>query len=417
MKTRLPRTTVKIYSQLIGLVLCLLSIVGCAHEGMRVSGNMKMTGDVVTRLPPDNTARPVQQRIIDGDPCTCFKIAIIDVDGMMLNRNFKGSESMGENPVSLFHEKLQAAARDPNILAVVVRINSPGGSVTACDLMRRDLQQFKAATGKPVLGSIMDVGAGGGYYLATACDSIAAHPTSIVGGVGVILNLYDMRETMAQQNIFSNTIRAGHFIDLGSPIHNIAGADVVEKARKFAEATELAEKNKDKEKVKDKVRGKDEGKEEDGDEVDQIADDMPEKPTRIEYLAIESRQILERIANELHERFINAVHQSRGNIDHEQLDGRVYSASVAQQFGFIDSVMYLDEVIEQAKTISNAGPLAKVVMFHRCNDRALTEFDITPNTPMSLASIPLSIPGLDRASLPHFLYLWQPETGLEAHGY
>ena len=55
----------------------------------------------------------------------------------------------------------------------------------------------------------MDLGTGGAYYLATAADVIVAHPTTVVGGIGVILNLYNLQDTMAQGNIEANPIKAG----------------------------------------------------------------------------------------------------------------------------------------------------------------------------------------------------------------
>jgi len=327
--------------------------IGC-KKPMKVAMTGNITGNVITHLPPDNTATPVVQRTIQGDSAECLKIAIIDIDGILLNRNFKGLESMGENPVALFHEKLMAAQRDPMIRGVVLRLNSPGGSVTACDLMRRDLLQFKQSTGKPVVTSILDTGAGGAYYLATASDAIYAHPTSVVGGVGVIINIYNMSDTLEQQNIQPTPVRSGEHIDLGSPAFKMSK---------------------------------------------------------------DGKGILEGIAKEFHGRFQEAVTSSRPRTQEKDLDGRVFTASYAKENGFIDDTIYFDEVIREAKVLSGIGENAKVVMFRRANDRALTEFDITPNTPASLASIPLSIPGLDRAKLPHFLYLWQPESSLESHAY
>lgn len=330
------------------LLVCGLAC-GC-HHGIRVN----MVGDVTTRLPPDHSSCPVRERVVQGNPCACGKIAIIDVDGVLLNRNVQGLGSDGENPVALFHEKLSAAERDPDVRAVVLRINSPGGSVTACDLMRHDLLQFRLRSGKPVVASILDVGAGGAYYLATASDTITAHPTSVVGGVGVIINIYNLADTMEQQNVEATPVRAGDHIDLGSPV-----------AR----------------------------------------------------LSAEGRALLNSIAEELHRRFIAAVTESRPVVDRANLDGQVFTAGAARERGFIDDVVYLDGVIEQARALGGASGGGRVVMFRRGNDRALTEFDITPNTPVALATLPISIPGLDRASLPHFLYLWQPEPGLESKGY
>lgn len=331
-----------------GWTLLMLAL-GCQHP-IRVN----MSGDLTTRLPTDNTAEPVKQRLVGGNPCICEKIAIIDVDGMMLNRNFKGMDSLGENPVSLFHEKLAAAAHDAQIKAVVLRINSPGGSVTASDIMRRELVQFRQQTGKPIVASILDVGAGGAYYLATACDHITVHPTSVIGGVGVVMNLYNLADVLDKQAIEARTVRAGDLIDLGTPVVRF---------------------------------------DEDGEEI------------------------LDSIAQELHKRFIDAVLTMRPSVDQKYLDGRIMSAAQALEHGFVDEVAYLDDAILQAEGLGGVGSNARVVMFRRTNDRALTEFDITPNTPSSLASLPLSIPGLDRASLPLFLYLWQPDPGLEIRGY
>jgi len=322
--------------------------------GCKNAMKVQMEGNLATKLLSDYNVAPVGQRVIDGNPRTCAKVAIIDVDGVLLNRNFRGMESLGENPVALFREKLTAAAKDSAIRSIVLRINSPGGSVTASDLMRNDLLAFRRQTGKPVLVSILDVGAGGAYYVATASDMIFAHPTSVVGGVGVVINFYNMSDTLEQQNIQPTPIRAGEHVDLGSP-------------------------------------------------VKRLSDD--------------AKAIMQEIATEFHDRFRDAVLESRPDVDKRILDGRVFSATHAQSQHLIDGVHYFDDVLDQAKMLGGSPSDARVVMFRRNNDRALTEFDISPNSPAPIASLPISIPGLDRANLPNFLYLWQPEPGLEIRGY
>lgn len=322
--------------------------------GCKNAVKVQMDGNLATKLLSDYDVAPVGQRVVDGNPCACSKVAIIDVDGVLLNRNFRGMESLGENPVALFREKLTASAKDPAIRSIVLRINSPGGSVTASDLMRNDLLAFRRQTGKPVLVSILDVGAGGAYYIATASDMIFAHPTSVVGGVGVVINFYNMSDTLEQQNIQPTPIRAGDHVDLGSP-------------------------------------------------VKRLSDD--------------AKAIMQEIATEFHDRFRDAVLESRPDVDKKILDGRVFSATNAESQHLIDGVHYFDDVVDQAKTLGGSPSDARVVMFRRNNDRALTEFDISPNSPAPIASLPISIPGLDRANLPNFLYLWQPEPGLEIRGY
>ena len=66
---------------------------------------------------------------------------MIDVDGVLLNQNREGIIDSGENPVAAFREKLEAAASDQRVAAIVIRINSPGGGVTACDILAEELDR------------------------------------------------------------------------------------------------------------------------------------------------------------------------------------------------------------------------------------------------------------------------------------
>src|SRR5439155_15439089 len=123
--------------------------------------------------------------------CCRNKVAIIDVAGLIVNARIGSLFSNGDNPVSLFRERLAAAADDPRVRAVVLRINSPGGAVTASDIMYQDLLQFRRDTKKPVVACMMDVAASGAYYLAMGCDEVYAHPTTVTGSIGVIMSLYN----------------------------------------------------------------------------------------------------------------------------------------------------------------------------------------------------------------------------------
>ena len=187
------------------ILLATLPLAGCAHRPL----NVVMKGDVTTHMPPENTASRLRALTVDGSVGCGTRVAVIDVDGLLVDKNLRGYESLGENPVALFREKLRAAESDPSVQAIVVRIDSPGGGVTASDIMRRELADFKARRGIPVIACLMDVGTGGGYYLATAADSIIAHPTSIVGGIGVILNLYNLEDSLGQFNVLAMPVKSG----------------------------------------------------------------------------------------------------------------------------------------------------------------------------------------------------------------
>ena len=332
------------------ILLALAAFTGCKGPVHVVTDSC-----VRTVLPPHKDASRIVPMRVSGGPCSGARIALIDVDGLLLNANMTGIYSAGENPVAAFREKLEYVARNPCYAAVVLRINSPGGGVTASDIMRRDLLHFRSTTGLPVIACLMDLATGGAYYLATGADLIVAHPTTITGGIGVILNLYNLEDTMAQANIEGIPIKAGQFTDLGSPIARI---------------------------------------EED------------------------ARGILQEVADEFHDRFRETVRASRAIAepdDSELFDGRIFTASQAVDLRLVDALGYLDDALEEARLAANC-PGAAAVILHRPRDPAKTVYDITPNVPIQGGLFPISIPGLDRSRLPTFLYLWQSEPSMETVG-
>lgn len=368
----------------VAFALLLLSS-GCANHPVNVdmTGDIKACGTIKTIIANDNNASRVRSCTLPGQQRCLPKTALIDVDGLLINRNLSGSGSLGENPVALFHEKLDAAAADPQVCSVVVRINSPGGGVTASDIMRRDLVKFREMTGKPVVVCLMDLGAGGAYYLATAGDVIVAHPTTLTGGLGVILNLYDLTETMSQQNIYSQAIRSGEKVDMGSPARTMEQTEqvileqIAKEYHQRMKQTVLASRGALSIEIPEIIEpGNEDGQ---GDEVSDDED--------------------------------SEVDINDGTI----FDGRVMVATQAMQLGLVDQLGYLDDAIATANGLAGIAD-SKVVVYKRSNDRALTAYDITPNLPAATVSLPISIPGLDRSQLPVFLYLWQPEPAIERTG-
>src|SRR5262249_28994266 len=130
-------------SRFFPLLLGALAAVGCCGHPIYlktdnlVAGQVDTKSKVITETPPVVDNGPMQPQALPGGPCRPPgpKVALIDVDGLLLNQDFVGPLSLGENPVALFREKLEAASADDSVRAVVVRINSPGGSVAASDIM------------------------------------------------------------------------------------------------------------------------------------------------------------------------------------------------------------------------------------------------------------------------------------------
>jgi protease-4 len=348
-----------------GWLVLTISLAGCCQHPLHIATDSMVRTEkpfvtrshVISENPPVSEGGPVVEMPLDG-PCTGKdpKVAVVDVDGLLLNMDMTGMYSLGENPVGLFREKLDVIANDPCVAAVVLRINSPGGGVTATDIMWRDLQAFRAKTHRPVVACLMDVAAGGAYYLATASDAIVAHPTTVTGGIGVILNRYNLSGAIGYFSLQALPIKSGKHIDLGNEV---------------------------------------------------VQEPAPER-----------RQLLQAMADEFHERFRQIVAQARPGIDPtngELFDGRVLPAGQALQHRLIDRIGYLDDAIAAARELAHVEQ-GRIVLYHRCNDRAHSAYAITPNVPLQNAVLPISVPGLDRSRLPTFLYLWQPDPTLEKLG-
>jgi len=107
------------------------------------------------------------------------RIAVIYAAGEIVN----GEGSSDNIGGTKFADEIRKARKDKNIKAIVLRINSPGGSAMASDVIWREVMLAKKV--KPVIASMSDVAASGGYYIAMACDTIVAHPNTITGSIGV----------------------------------------------------------------------------------------------------------------------------------------------------------------------------------------------------------------------------------------
>lgn len=114
-----------------------------------------------------------------------------------------------------FIENMDAARRDKSVKAIVVRINSPGGSPAASQEMYRAIR--RAREEKPVVCSMGDVAASGGYYMASACDKIYANPSTLTASIGVISQFMNFEGLMKKLGIGDATLTSGKFKDAGSP--------------------------------------------------------------------------------------------------------------------------------------------------------------------------------------------------------
>jgi protease-4 len=320
----------------------------------RVAGAINGTFDV--KIPPAPDPGPVVPIVVRsgaGGP-QAARVAIVDVDGLILNQNQSGLLSVGENPVSNFREKLEACSRDPRVRALVLRINSPGGGVAASDTLAEELRRFRLVTGKPVVACLMDLATGGAYYLAVGADLVIATPNGLTGGVGALVNHFNLREAMGQLGLTMETVKSGNLVDMGS-----VNGPLEDESKPRALYKEMVES------YAERFRAR-------------VASLRPA-------MTAQDREIV--------------------------FDGRIMTAPKALALHAVDKLGYLDDAIAEAEALM--GPCgAEVVMFERAGLPIHSIYSVTPNTPVQGDILPFSYPGLERSKLPTFLYLWQPDPTL-----
>ena len=123
-------------------------------------------------------------------------------------------------PASSALDQLRAAEKDPQIKAVVLRINSPGGSAAASQELYNAVLRFRQR-GIPVVASLGDIAASGGYYAASAADYIYANGSTITGSIGVIMQTFNFEELYRKLGIGVEVVKYGEFKDTGSSFRSL----------------------------------------------------------------------------------------------------------------------------------------------------------------------------------------------------
>lgn len=299
-------------------------------------------------ITPVQTARGlVEQTLYSESVLPDGKIAVVDVDGIILNASQPSLLSQGEHPVAHLLEELDRAARDRAVKGVVLRINSPGGAVTASELMHQELTRFRE-TGKPVVAMMLDVAASGAYYIACAANEIVACRSTVTGSIGVIMQTFELTGTMSKIGVHADAIKSGPQKGAGSP---------------FATMTP------------------------------------------------EQREVFQGVVSELYEQFVDVVDAGRPNLDREQVvalaDGRIYTAPQALENGLIDRIGTMRDAVDRAKALAGIET-AKVVAYsrphmHTPNYYARGDAPVG-DTRVNILNVDLGDHA--RSASPPFMYLW-----------
>ncbi|RMH04636.1 MAG: signal peptide peptidase SppA [Nitrospirae bacterium] len=298
-------------------------------------------------------AGPLQETRLEGQGRD--KVLVVNISGLLTSaRPANLVDRLLDRPSlpARLKEELTKAQEDEAVKALVLRINSPGGTVTASDILYHEIRSFKQKRNIPVIASIMDLGTSGGYYVALAADRIVAHPSSILGSLGVILVTVNAAGLLEKIGVEATAVTSGPHKDMGSPFRAMTEKD---------------------------------------------------------------RAIFQGIIDSLHARFLAVVQEGRPGLTESKVrqlaDGRIYSAAQAKQVGLIDEIGYLDDAIAFAKQEAGLKE-AQVVMYHRPGGyrpniyaqagqfSGVEGFLPSP----SLSSLQTFLTG----GPPQFMYLWLP---------
>lgn len=233
------------------------------------------------------------------------KVAVIPVRGTISDRPKKSLFRQGPSVVQEVVSQLRVAEKDPSVRAVVLKVDSPGGTVTASDVLYHEIMAFKERTGAVVVSAMMQTATSGAYYISLPADAIVAHPTTVTGSTGVIFLRPKVRGLFDKIGIDVEVSKSGRLKDMGSPFRGATG---------------------------------------------------------------EEEEILQGMIDELAERFLVLIARHRA-LEERALEevstARVYLAPEALDLGLVDEVGYLQDALARARTLGGLPEDARVVVYRR----------------------------------------------------
>jgi protease-4 len=296
---------------------------------------------------------PLEERRLEGEGKP--KILLLELDGLISFQGESDRLNLMTHPskVAFFREALQKAAEDSDLAGVIVRINSPGGTVTASDVIYHEIRSFKEKKKIPVYAYIMELGASGGFYVACAGDRIVASPTAVTGSIGVIALKFNVEGLLSKIGVSEETYKSGPKKDFALP---------------FRPSTE------------------------------------------------EEKKMLQGIIDKLYARFLEVVSANREKrLTAPEVkalaDGRVMTAGEALTAKLIDQVAYLDGAVDQMKDELGIKQ-ARVVTYVRpqaFKSNIYSRYSEPPVAgPRVVNLISIDAKDLSLFSGVQFMYLWNP---------
>jgi len=295
-------------------------------------------------------ARPqaLEEHVVEGEGKA--KVLVVDISHVISDEEREGTLGIGkeESLVARVTEELRQAGDDDRVKAVVLRINSPGGTVTASDTLYHVVRDFSTKKQVPVVAQLMDMGTSGAYYVALSTDEIVAQPTTVTGSIGVIMFGLNLEGLMGKIGVKNQTFKAGAHKDIGSPLREMTP---------------------------------------------------------------EEKEILQSVLDDMRGRFVQLVHERRPQANAEMFgavtDGRIITSGQALQAGLIDRIGYLDDAITIAKQRAGVTE-ARVILYRRGNEFSENIYSKAGTAAPQVNLINFDLGALAGRG-PAFMYLWQPQ--------
>jgi len=228
------------------------------------------------------------------------KIAIIEIDGVIESSDY-------------FVRQLKKYSNDNSVLAIVLRINSPGGAVAPTQEIYRQVLKVREE-GTYIIVSISSIAASGGYYIASAADTILANPGSLTGSIGVIFSYFTFEVLMDKIGVNLEVVKSGDLKDVGN-----------------------------------------------------ISREMTQK----------EREMLQSAIDDTYNQFVMAVSEGR-NLDidrvEELADGSIFTGNQALEFGLVDKLGGLEDAIDLASEMTGLGDDPKIIREYPRDRRFLDYF-------------------------------------------
>jgi protease-4 len=308
-----------------------------------------LTGCSVLSVDLTPRVRPLEEEVVEGKGEA--KILLMDVSGFISDEAPSSGLGLGPSPIRVpmlvrIREELTKASKDRHVRALVVRINTPGGTVTASDIIYREIMLFREHTHVPVVAALMDVAASGGYYIALAADRIVAHPTTVTGSIGTIMVTANVEGLLGKIGVATSTFKSAEHKDMGSPFRT---------------------------------------------------------------LTPEERAIFQSVIDELQRQFVAKVVERRRLPEaaaRELADGRIYTAPQALDKRLVDAIGYMPDVLTSARGAAGLDE-AKVIVYKRPREYQATYYAQTRTETRAFDTTVERLAAL-AGSGPRFLYLWSP---------